>query len=187
MPTLRARIEKVELNEGTGWYRITTDGSPKVLQTKVAEKGREAAGFSREKVLVEISFTHRERLDEASGRKYDNYYYDSATPAAAEAGGSSDDGIERVGGTQRKLDPKEAWRIALSVGSERAVQTLPLMDENQRDFETQWRLAYEWASRIFLTPPPEPRANGGAASSAGGSSYGPDDSYAPITDEDIPF
>lgn len=184
MPTLRCHIEKVELNEGTGWYRISTDSNPKVLQTKVREKGVEAAGFARERSLVDLEFTHRERFDEASGRKYDNYYFDSAKAAPAEAA-SSDDGIERVGGTQRKLDPKEAWRIALSVGSERAVQTLPLMDENQRDFETQWRLAYEWASRIFLTPPPEPRSNGGVG---GAPAAAPTDEYGPLPNEDdIPF
>lgn len=179
MPTVRCHIEKVELNEGTGWYRISTDGQPKVLQTKVAEKGREAAGFLREKVLVDLDFTHRQRADEASGRTYDNYYYDSAKLAAVEATGSSEDGIERTGGTQRQLAPKEAWRIALSVGSERAVQTLPLMAEDQRDFETQWRLAYEWASRIFLTPPPEPRKNGAGT---------PADEYGPVNiDDDVPF
>lgn len=87
---------------------------------------------------------------------------------------------------ERAKTPREdAWRMALTSGSERAVQTLPLLQQDQQSFDVQKAIALAWAKWIFFTPVPMEIA---------GTQVMPntqhDEGYesAPAhTDDDIPF
>ena len=147
------RITGVEENEDTGWFKAETDGFPKTLQTNRDPQGREMGRFKVEGTRIIVSYVHKHKvLDD--GRAFDNYYYYGGSPAA-EQNGSDDDGITRVKQTAAEKTPAEAWRIALSVGSERAVALAPSLPQGKADFVTIWALSYEFAKRIFLTPPPQ--------------------------------
>jgi|SRR5215469_4611365 len=176
-------ITAVELNEGTGWYRIETDGVPKDLKTQKEEIARLASGHKQSGALIAVSYTHTEK---PSGRdfppKWIDDYFDNAE-VVVEQQLPLDDGITRVRSSAPEKSPQEAWRIALSVGSERAVQMIPYLREDQQRFPFLWALAHEWAARIYLTQPPtslEPLVLppvGGAEDGAQGNQ----------SDDDIPF
>jgi len=145
------RITGVEHDENTGFYKAETDGFPKTLQTNRDAQGRELGRFKVDGARIIASYVHKHKvLDD--GRAFDNYYYYGGS-LAAEQNGSDDDGITRVRQHAAEKTPEEAWRIALSVGSERAVALAPHLDRSA-DFVTVWALSYEFAKRIFLTPPP---------------------------------
>jgi len=180
--TIRATVEKVEHDIGTGWYRISTDhASVKRLDTKKTELAEQAAELKRSGAQAEISYN--ERVVNKDGRTYRNYYYENGVPASGNGSG-----IETIQPQQqgRKTDPGEAWRIALSVGAKLAVETLPLMAPEQRSFETQKKIALAWASFVFYTPLIE---NPGAALAYAQTAPEPDPEWGspPPEDEDIPF
>ena len=184
MPSVEARITKVE--QSGDWYRIFTDDEriPR-LDTKIAEKAKEAAQLKKTEQLALIDYTERQgNINEHTGRPYMNRYYEKAG-ALAKPEPDEDDGIERAQPTsqemQRKTDPTDAWRMCLNKGGELAVATLPLMKEGQRDFADQRAIAIAWATVFFATPPP----------GMNGSSPPADDhdfeQPPPRGDDDIPF
>lgn len=177
MATVEGSINEVRNNVDTGWYEIKVDGFGKSLRTKRDELAQLAAKLKRSGTIALVEYTHKPRTDEATGRVYDNYYFENATPV--EEPTASDDGIERVSTPSRKTDPGDAWRITLSAGAKLAVATLPLMPNEQRTFETQKRIAEAWAEWIYFSRPPEaPELDG-----AGDDPYGD-----PLPNEDdIPF
>ena len=197
MATIEARITKVEHDVGTGWYTILTDHeSVKRLTTKMEQKAREAASLRQAGDLALIEYSPKQRHDESSGRTYNNNYYERAkTAPASSANGAG--GIDTVAPTGRKMDPVESWRIACSVGAKLAVATLPLMPVEQRDFETQKKIALAWAVWVYRTPPPgEDDGMGFGNTPSAGSRGGPGaydepgagyDSPPPPGDDDIPF
>ena len=206
MATIEARITKVEHDVGTGWYTITTDhGSVKRLQTKMDPKAREAAALRQSGEVALIRYSHKQRHDESSGRTYNNYYYEqAATSPPGSNGASGIDGIDTIASQQqagggsggyRKTDPGDAWRMAKSTGAKLAVETLPLMPTEQRDFETQKRIASAWAAWIFQEDGPALPADvgfGSRTSGAPGAYAEPEPgerSYElpPPSDDDIPF
>jgi len=178
-------ITGVELNENNGWYRITTDGVPKEgFQTRKQDIAEIAVAFKQSGALIAVSYTHVEKPNTNSDwpKTYVDDYFDSAE--VVEEAKPADDGITRVRPSAPEKTPQEAWRIALAVGSERAVQSLPYLED--KEFASQWALAYEWAQHIFLTPPPtelRPSAAPGGRASAPGA-Y---DEPPPHADDDIPF
>lgn len=183
MATVEARITKVEKDESSGWYRISTDdGEVKRLDTKIAEKAKEAAALKG--VLAQIEFTERQGNPNphAPGTYYLNRYYERAGSVEV----AQDDGIDIVQQTSRKTDPEDAWRMCLNKGGELAVRTLPLMGENQRSFEVQKQIALAWAMFFLFTPMPSLEQltfGGGNGFGAGNSTDNP----PPHSDEDIPF
>ena len=150
-------ITQVDYVEERDFYEAKTDGFPKKLATNREAQGRELGRFKTEGALIKVSYVHRHKvLDD--GRAFDNYYYYGGTPVASTNGADADDGITRVRQTAAEKTPAEAWRIALSVGTERAVQLAPHITTRpgeQLGFVQVWALGYEFAKRIFLTPPPK--------------------------------
>src|SRR5215467_328925 len=81
MATVEARITKVEQDENTGWYRITTDDEHiRRLDTKVAEKAHEAAQLKEQGVLAQIEFTEQQskNINPHTNAPYMNRYYERA-------------------------------------------------------------------------------------------------------------
>ena len=175
-------ITKVDYIEDRDFYEAQTDGTPKKLSTNREAQGRELGRFKNEGTLIKVSYVHRHKvLDD--GRAFDNYYYYGGTPVAA-SNGHDDDGITRVKQTAAEKSPGEAWRIALSVGSERAVQLAPHM-EGKVGFVQIWALSYEFAKRIYLTKPPSPDELDPLPVGGGQGAY--DDPTVPPDDDEIPF
>lgn len=198
MATIEARITKVEQQEGSQWATIYTD-NPDVakLTTSIAAKVREAGALKRSGEVALIQYSHKQRHDDATGRTYDNYYYERAQTRAPEAH-EDDTGIDTVpvdsgSNTYRKTDPEDARRMARSTAGYLTLQTLPLME--QKDPETQLRIADFWERYIMgeityrnfagatFAETPTGRANGPGAYSE------PDNWEAPPPpgDDDIPF
>jgi len=186
MPTVQAHIEKVQ--QSGEWFRILTDDETvKRLDTKIRAKADEALALRKSGELAVIQFTSRPKtLDD--GRTFQNYYYEQATSAGGSS--SNGDGIEVVEQTSRRTAPGDAWRISLAAGAKLAVATLPLLPTDQRDLDSQFRLAYWWGRKLFFTPAP---ANEGGFSNqpAGEPSIPPtdglDDFDLPSPDSDIPW
>ena len=190
MATVEAHITRVQKDEATGWYSIETDSAEvKKLTTQKDEPAKAAAALRRDGALAVITYTLREKPREGGGT-FKNYYIDKAV--AAQNGGS-DDGIETVRSAPqtRTTDPKDAWRMCLNKGGELAVSTMPLMDVNERDFDTQKRIAFAWARFFFFTPVPsaDQPAPAFADQPAGGPGAYDEPEWGPSQqqDDDIPF
>jgi hypothetical protein len=196
VPTTEAHITKVEHDIGTGWYRISTDGDPSRMDTKIREKAEEAAEFKKSGTLAYIEYSENPRT--VDGRTYRNARYERAEPA--DSNGSSG-GIEQVQETPRggsSEDPQRAWRICLQTGAKVAIQTLPHLAPEQRTFENQKQIAYAWAlffmdtkqGDAHATPPSTPATVQQSARGVGWEPTGdPGREYEPPppTDDDIPF
>jgi len=155
MPSIEARITKVEQDAGTGWYRISTDDERvKRLDTKIEEKANEAARLIGSLALIDFTEKQGNANPHQPGTFYMNRYYEQAGSLA-----EKQPQIPVVTETQRPTDPQTAWRIALSVGAKLAVETMPLMPENQRTFEAQKRIAHAWAEWLTSTPSPSQEAD----------------------------
>jgi hypothetical protein len=181
-------LHVIDVEEANGWYSISTDGHPKKLKTNREEGGSEAGRHKVERNLIQIQYAERNDKPNPHGGFYHDFYWYSAKEAEAPSP-NGDDGITRVKATKPETSEGEAWRISLSVGSERAVQLAPSLQRDV-DFEFIWALAYEFAQRIYLTPLPSRDALGPNAVPAGvGRSPGAyDDPAEPVgDDEDIPF
>jgi hypothetical protein len=176
-------IIEVNFDEARDFYEAKTDGTPKKLSTNREAQGRELGRFKNDGTLITVSYVHR-RKEMDDGRVFNNYYYYGGTPVAASNGHDADDGITRVRSTAAEKTPAEAWRIALSVGTERAVQLAPHM-EGKKGFIEIWALGYEFAKRIFLTPPPKADELDPLPVGGGRGAY--DESGAIGDDDDIPF
>lgn len=151
-----APLHVVGVEQDGTWFQITTDGHPKKLKTNRDEGGREAGRLKLDGGLVSIKYAERNDKPNPHGGFYHDYYWYSATPVSNGASAASDDGITRVTSTAPAKSPEEAWRIALSVGSDRAVALAPHLPAGEQTFAFVWALAYEFAARIYLTPPPAP-------------------------------
>lgn len=188
MAVIEAHVTKVEQEIGSDWFAVSTDHDQvKKLTTKKREVAEGAAAVRVAGSLAKITFTQRDR--EANGRTYHNYYLDSAEPIATNGASG---GIDQVAPVGRKTDPAEAWRICLAAGGKLAVATMPLMPVEQRDFETQKRLAVAWARFFFYTPMPTEDDFAATATTRSTSAPGtydePGNYSAPSPmDEDIPF
>ena len=173
------------VEESSGWYQITTDGHPKKLKTNREEGGREAGRYRVDGTRIVIQYSERNDKPNPRGGFFHDFYFYSAKEAPS-ANGSSDDGITRVKSQAPEKTPEEAWRICLSVGSERAVQLAPHLPSGKADFPFIWALAYEFAQRIYLTPPPQPGSLEPLPVGGGPGAYA-DPTEPPGDDEDIPF
>jgi len=188
MPEVQARITKVTQDPTTGWGTIETDDAVvKKLQTKIAEKLQEAGALKVSGELALISYSEKAstNINPNTGNPYPpNRYYERAGSIEVPKE-EPDDGIDVVEptGKRYKTDPEDAWRMCLNKGGELAVATLPLMEEDKRDFETQKQIGYAWAKFFMFTPMPglEELAFGG------GNGFGAGDSPPPHGDDDIPF
>lgn len=176
MPTVEARITGVEQDASTGWYRITTDDeSIRRLDTKVAEKAREAAELKKSGDLALIEFSEKQgtNINPHTQRPYMNRYYEQAGSVEPETIEAPPD-IPLITPTRAKTDPDEAWRICLAAGGKLAVATLPLLDKEQQDFDSQKKIASAWARFFFFSHAPKPEF----ADLAGAGN---------AADDDIPF
>jgi hypothetical protein len=186
MPDLKTsdplHITRVQQDD-MGWFTILTDGDPPKLKTKQEEPGRLAGALKKSGELVRLKYTERNDKPNPNGGFYHDYYFSTGEVVpASENGSGDDDGITRVKSTRPETAPEEAWRIALSVGTERAVQLAPHL-RSEVDWPLIWALSYEIAARIYLTPPPkaadlEPLPTGGGYS---------DPTEPPGDPDDIPF
>lgn len=166
MPELRARIIDVSPPNQNGWVRITTDGKPSALQTQREQLIEEAEAFLNSGAVLEITYTEQEsrNLNPHTQKPYINRYYESAKQASN--GASASDGASarpRGGGDGDpgfgyKTWPDDAWRICLSVGTERALQLAALEEKRDLGFERLWRLAYAFAVGLYTTPKPSGQA-----------------------------
>jgi len=155
MPELQESepLHFTEVTEENGWFKGETDGYPKALKTNREEGGQEMGRYKRDGTRVVVSYSERNDKPNPRGGFFHDFYFYSAKEAPS-TNGSSDDGITRVKSQAPEKTPEEAWRICLSVGSERAVQLAPHLPQGKADFAFLWALAYEWAQHIYLTPPP---------------------------------
>jgi hypothetical protein len=195
---VEATIESVQHNVETGWFSIKTNRGK--FDTKIAEKAEEAVALKGEN--VRLFFT----VGQASGRTNPHTgqpyppprYYDRADRVASGNGAGA--GIEQVSG--RGMGRDEVWRICLSVGVKAAVDTLPLMPVEQRDFQTQQQIALAWGRFLFFqtapdlgastpqtlaAPDPEQGFRPFAGVGAESASRGAYDEPPPHTDDDIPY
>jgi hypothetical protein len=175
------RITNVELDDN-GWYTAQTDGQPKKLSTNREPQGREMGRFKTDGVLIKVNYVHRQKPNPQGGF-FNNYYYYGGTPVT-ETASNGDDGITRTVATRPQTAPDEAWRIALSVGSERAVALAPHLPRQQADFPFIWALSYEFARRIYLTPLPDPNSLEPLPGTSPGAYSDP---TMPDDSDDIPF
>lgn len=187
MPELKTSdpVHVTDVEESSGWYQIETvtlDGSKRKYKTNREEGGREAGRHKIEGNLISIQYSERNDKPNPYGGFYHDYYWYSAQVVEAPSA-NGDDGITRVKPVAPEKTPGEAWRIALSVGTERAVSLAPHLPQAQQDFPFIWALSYEFASRIYLTPPPKP---GSLEPLPGGGAVGVDQNE-PHDDDDIPF
>jgi len=139
------------------WDAVIDHPTVKKAGTKFADIARAASDLMFANKVAKITLGVVER--EVNGTMRRNYYLNKVEEAPPDAvPASTDSAIGSSGSSTReygwKTDPEDAWRIALSVGSERAVSTLPMMPQHERDFETQKRIALAWADFIFGTPRP---------------------------------
>jgi hypothetical protein len=117
--------------------------------------------------IISYNEVESRNINPRTNEPYMNRYYEGAVAPAPEPELT----IPSVP-TSRGGDPDLAWRIALSVGAKLAVQTMPMMAVEQRDFDTQKKIALAWATWLVSTP----------AASAPGAYDEP-----PFAEDDIPY
>jgi hypothetical protein len=179
---MEAHITKVEHDISSGWYRISTDGDPNRMDTKIREKAEEAAKLKTSGALAYIEYSENPRT--VDGRTYRNARYERAAEANGTASSGGIETVTEQPQTQRRRDPETEWRIMLQTGAKLAVSTLPHLAPDQRSFESQKQIAVAWAEFFVHARP-------GAAPQRGldwepSDDPGPDDRPSP-RDEDIPF
>jgi hypothetical protein len=191
MPQLRARITEVKpkLNrdgDPTGWFAVTTSGTPKTLETSQEDLIEEARQWRDNGLLVEIDYDEKESstINQHTGKPFVNRYYNGATAAK-----ESDDEVAAQNGRREygwKTDPDDAWRICLSVGLERAVD-LARIEGKVPETEQLWTRAKGLATLLFTTPKPgAAKGEAPAASVAFGEAPSGAQTVAPYIDEDWP-
>jgi hypothetical protein len=203
MPTIDAKITKVEQDQATGWYRITTEHDRvQRVETKKHDLAEQAAELMREGVMARIEFTERDsqNINPHTNKPYLNRYYEGAVPLVDPRPQQQ---IEQVS-TGRKTDPNDAWRMCLNKGGELALRTLPMMPTAQRGFDVQRQIARAWAEFFYFTGAPAQPSDGGegvtqsqfqkpsgpiAAVGHPGAYHDPTagESAPPPGDDDIPF
>jgi hypothetical protein len=199
-------IDKVEHDMATGWYRIHAeqDGSNIRLGTKIREKAEEAASLKGKQVRVWFIEKPSRGTNPHTGQPYppDRWYQRAEETAASMNGGT---GIDVVGEAAAPAipaasseNPRREWRICLQTGGKLAIQTLPLMPNEQRTFDTQKQIALAWARFFYFSIPPERESMGTPTPSpqqaygdvpafaGGGYEEAPPDMHEPPPD-DIPW
>lgn len=173
-------IREVEFDPTSGWYAVITDDGK--LTTKRQDLATQALSLKDKssRVFGQEQIVSKPAPDGSGMRTYRNRYFDRAeetngfgpnpVQAAQAAQAAAAGGFTTIGGRtpeqqqeqfaaptpqeRSKTNKEDAWRMALTSGSERAVQTLPLMPNEQRTFEIQKSIAMAWAKFIFFTPVP---------------------------------
>jgi hypothetical protein len=188
MATIEARITGVtRKKEGSPWFTIKTDHDRiKTLETKYRERAEEAFSLQKSGEVAIIEFSSNPRTDEATGRTYPNNYFERAKTKIEEPQQTLDDipTEESSSPSTRKTDPADAWRMSLAAGAKLAVATLPLLDEDQRDFTSQQELAFAWGTFLYTTPPGSQVAVGVGGGNGSAADF---DDFPPPGDDDIPF
>lgn len=167
---LEAQIVGV-VEKPSGWTRIETDSRPQFLDTKREDLIAEARQLMREGVVAIIEYTERDgrNINPNTGLPYKDRYYEGARTASNGRQRDAEPEHREPEPEQRRerepeprataygyrTHPESAWRMALTSGSERAVQTLPLMPTEERTFEVQKQIALAWAIWITNTPQPD--------------------------------
>lgn len=212
MPLVRARIDRVEGPNENGFYRIALSEGPfDRLDTKDMARAREAAALRGQFAEIDYSENPQTKWSDKLGRNvtYPNRYYDSARASTQQdSSGSwspnepahSFDGPaatapvfdEAAPRERSKTNAEDAWRMALSTGAKLAVDTVPMLPEDQRSFKFQKDIALAWARFIAFTPPPDSgqlqREVVAAFSGFGAGDYEQQAAMgAPPRDDDIPF
>lgn len=160
MPSIEARITKVEKNEH-GWFLITVDHPEiKRLDTKIEEKAREALALLNQPVLIDYTEKQGGR-NEHTGGYYMNRYYEQAgsLPEPTPAAGAQPE-IPLAPVASRRTAPEDAWRMTLAAAAKIAVESLPHMKPDQRELVHQRQIALSWAEWLFTTPAPVNEADG---------------------------
>jgi hypothetical protein len=199
MPTLEARVVGIEQRQG-GYIRIETDSQPRFLDTKHDALIDEAYRLLDERSVAILRYSESEsrNTNPNTGRPYTNRYFEGV--ASGDGRGQEADVRTRRPEPRRERErepdpdegrgrrepppptesygyrthPETAWRIALTSGSERAMQTLLFLPPEERDgvdFEQQKLIALAWA-RFYMNTPIETR---------------PDDDPADEDEDPIPF
>lgn len=166
MPTVETAVVGV-VEKPSGWTRIEIDGRPQFLDTKREDLIAEARQAMREGAVVIIEYSERDgkNINPNTNLPYKDRYFEGIVAGSsngatrqAEPRGQEPEQREQQReasvGYGYRTHPENAWRMALTSGSERAVQTLPLMPAEQRDFETQQKIALAWALWIMNTQRP---------------------------------
>ena len=153
--TVVATIDRVERHPTSGWFKIRTDRGS--FDTKMAELAGEAVALQGEPVRIFFKEgVASGNINQHTGQPFPPpRYFNRAERLPAGANGGVPGVVEGGGGGYRKTAPEDAWRMALTSGSERAVQTLPLLPDGQRDFDSQKTIAIAWARFIFFTQMPD--------------------------------
>lgn len=211
MPFVDAHVVEVKRKaEGSEWFRmILDDPHIKVLESKHPAAINEAMSLMTSGAFARIKYIEREsgNINPHTNQPYPpSRWWEEATqlgdappPAPArpqEAQQAAAAAVE----IQRQTHPVDAWRMSLNKGAELAVATLPMMPVQQRDFETQKRIAVAWATVINQTPIPsgaavadnptsafQAPANPGTATSPGAYADPAGGSPPPHDDNDVPF
>jgi hypothetical protein len=214
--TVEATIQDVEYNQASGWYAVVTDQGK--FSTKIAEVAQRALDAKGYRGLIQggEKVTTKPAPDGSGMRTYRDRYFNDFTPTALGGNGGftqpaapppAATGFAQTPAAQTPLpglDPAkdftpasneraktprdDAWRMALTSGSERAVQTLPMLAVEHQTFDSQKAIALAWAKWIFFTPVPVeiagtqvmPNAQPQIEPVAG-------ESPPPHTDDDIPY
>jgi hypothetical protein len=152
---VEATIEGVERNADTGWFRIKTSRGS--FDTKIAEKAAEAVALQGENTrLWYVEGRASGNINQHTGQPFPppRYYERAERLAAAGGNGGAVPGVVETSG-RKGMTKDEVWRICLSVGVKAAVDTLPLLPEHERDFDSQRTIATAWGRFLFFTPAPD--------------------------------
>jgi hypothetical protein len=155
---VEAKVTAVQHEEGSEFRTILLDHPQiKKLTTKFAEGINEAVEAKRSGTPWRITYSEvpSTNINPRTNQPYAprRYWLKGEPIDGATAQASHDD--EEVPAFNRRTNPVDAWRIALSTGAHLAVETLPMMPTTQRDFRTQNEIAVAWAEFIYFTAPPE--------------------------------
>jgi len=155
--TFVAHVTNVTKND-YGWYKIETDGKPRTVDTKRDELAGEAARFQRSGKLARISATPRPPKTLENGFTVQDHWFEGIVEEVEEP---LDDILSTIPSEarnetsfNRRTNPYDAWRMALSTGAKLAVDTLPLLQPASQTPEAQQKLALWWATWIFTTQMP---------------------------------
>ena len=215
--TVEATIQDVEYNQASGWYAVITDqGKFSTKIAELAQRALDAKGY-RGIIQGGEKVTTKPAPDGSGMRTYRDRYFNDFTPQQVGANGGFTPagspppappppatGFAQVPAGQTRLDPakdftpasaqersktnrEDAWRMALTSGSERAVQTLPHLAIEHQTFDAQKSIALAWAKWIFFTPVPMEIAGTQVMPNPQPPYDDPGPQTPPPGDSDIPF
>ena len=165
-------INDVEHDLARGWFRVKTDKGR--FDTKIPEKAQEALSLRGKTVRIFYTEQPSQNVNPHTGQPYaPNRYYeraDEVLPSQIGDGFAMPQTPSQFTQPQAPQpthvppqfstptaageDPRRAWRILLQTGAKLAVETMPLMPNEQRSFDVQKQIAMAWAKWFWVTPPP---------------------------------